>query len=446
MNKSKISFREIRILAIPAIFAGIAEPIIGLVDTAIIGNLGENSEISQAAVGLGSGFYVLLLWSLSQIRTSISSIISRYMGADKLEQIKTLVPQTILFGATLGLVLGGLSYFFAEDIFLHFYGVKPEQIQLLEDSITYFKIRIIGLPISMIVFTVFGVFRGIQNTMWIMKASIAGALVNVVLDYVLVFGIGDFKPNMGIEGVAWASVFSQVTMLLVITVIVKRKTIFSLLPKFKKVNHEFGNMLRMSANMLIRTIALNTAFFFANRYATSYGENYLAAHTILINLWVFSFFFIDGFSNAGNAISGKLLGQKDFKSLTFLIKDLIKYNLIVSLFLALVFVALYPVIGRIFSNNEEVTGYFYSVYWLIIIAQFISGITFTYDGVFKGLGETVFLRNTLILATGLVFLPIIYGLDLMGFKLYAIWIAFLVWNAFRGGSLIYKFRKKYRTV
>jgi len=368
------------------------------------------------------------------------------MGADKLEQIKTLVPQTILFGATLGLVLGGLSYFFAEDIFLHFYGVKPEQIQLLEDSITYFKIRIIGLPISMIVFTVFGVFRGIQNTMWIMKASIAGALVNVVLDYVLVFGIGDFKPNMGIEGVAWASVFSQVTMLVVITVIVKRKTIFSLLPKFKKVNHEFGNMLRMSANMLIRTIALNTAFFFANRYATSYGENYLAAHTILINLWVFSFFFIDGFSNAGNAISGKLLGQKDFKSLTFLIKDLIKYNLIVSLFLALVFVALYPVIGRIFSNNEEVTGYFYSVYWLIIIAQFISGITFTYDGVFKGLGETVFLRNTLILATGLVFLPIIYGLDLMGFKLYAIWIAFLVWNAFRGGSLIYKFRKKYRTV
>ena len=330
MNKSKVSFREIRILAIPAIFAGIAEPIIGLVDTAIIGNLGENSEISQAAVGLGSGFYVLLLWSLSQIRTSVSSIISRYMGAEKLEEIKTLVPQTILFGASLGLILGGLSFFFAEDIFLHFYGVKPEQTELLGKSIDYFKIRIVGLPVSMIVFTVFGVFRGIQNTMWIMKASILGALVNIVLDYILVFGIGDFQPNMGIEGVAWASVFSQVTMLVVITVIVKRKTIFTLLPKFKKVNHEFNNMLKMSANMLIRTIALNAAFFLANRYATSYGENYLAAHTILINLWVFSFFFIDGFSNAGNAISGKLLGQRDFKSLTLLMKDLIKYNLVKS--------------------------------------------------------------------------------------------------------------------
>mgnify|MGYP000554306554 CR=1 FL=1 len=78
MNQAKISFREIRVLAIPAIFAGIAEPIIGLVDTAVIGNLGENSDVSQAAVGLGAAFYTLLLWSLSQIRTSVSSIISKY--------------------------------------------------------------------------------------------------------------------------------------------------------------------------------------------------------------------------------------------------------------------------------------------------------------------------------------------------------------------------------
>jgi len=67
VNSSKISFKEIRILAIPAIFAGIAEPIIGLVDTAVIGNLGDNSEVSQAAVGLGAAFYTLLLWCLSQI-------------------------------------------------------------------------------------------------------------------------------------------------------------------------------------------------------------------------------------------------------------------------------------------------------------------------------------------------------------------------------------------
>ncbi len=446
MNQTKISFKEIRILAIPAIFAGIAEPIIGLVDTAIIGNLGENSDVSQAAVGLGAAFYTLLLWCLSQIRTSVSSIVSRYLGADKLNDIKTLIPQTILFGAMLGVIIGGFSFIFAKSIFLDFYGVDPADKELLAEAITYFNIRIIGLPVSMIVYTVFGVFRGMQNTIWIMQASIFGAVINMILDYALVFGIGSFQPDMGIEGVAWASVFAQVTMLIIITITVKRKTDFNLIPKWAKPNPEFNTMLKMSANMLIRTIALNLAFFLANRYATSYGKEYLAAHSILINLWVFSFFFIDGFSNAGNAISGKLLGKKDFKSLTILSKDLIKYNMIVAGILALIFVALYPFLGRIFSNDPTVVTHFYSVFWLIIVAQFISGITFTFDGVFKGLGETAYLRNTLIVATFLIFWPLLFFLNMFDIKLYAIWISFLVWNSFRGGSLIYKFRKKYRTV
>ena len=443
MNSTKITFKEIRALAIPAIFAGIAEPIIGLVDTAVIGNLGDDSEVLQAAVGLGSGFYVILLWSLSQIRTSISSIVSKYLGAEKLEDIKTLIPQTILFGAMLGVIVGGISLLFSKSIFLDFYGVEPHETELIAKSIDYFHIRIIGLPISMIVFTAFGVFRGMQNTVWIMQASIFGAIVNVILDYLLVFGIGSFQPDMGIEGVAWASVFSQVTMLIIITIIVKRRTDFYLFPKRGRANPEFKNMLLMSANMLIRTIALNLAFFLANRYATSYGKEYLAAHSILIQLWVFSFFFIDGFSNAGNAISGKLLGKKDFKALTSLSKDLIKYNLVVAGILAGIFVVLYPVLGRIFSNDSVVVEHFYSVFWLIILAQFFSGITFTYDGIFKGLGETKYLRNTLILATFCVFWPFLFFLDMFDIKLYAIWISFLVWNAFRGGSLIYKFRKKY---
>lgn len=446
MNSKKISFREIRVLAIPAIFAGIAEPIIGLVDTAVIGNLGSNSEVSQAAVGLGAAFYTLLLWCLSQIRTSISSIVSKYVGAEKISEIKTLIPQTILFGAMLGVIVGGISFLFSPSIFLDFYGVDPEDKELLEKAIRYFNIRIIGLPISMIVYTVFGVFRGMQNTIWIMQASIIGAIMNVILDYLLVFGIGSFQPDMGIEGVAWASVFAQFTMMAIITLIVKRKTEFSLLPSWSKPNPEFKTMLLMSANMLIRTLALNLAFFLANRYATSYGKSYLAAHTILINLWVFSFFFIDGFSNAGNAISGKLLGKKDFKALTLLSKDLVKYNLIVAGVLALIFLALYPFLGRIFSNDTEVVSHFYSVFWLIILAQFVSGVTFTYDGVFKGLGETAYLRNTLIVATLFLFVPVIYLLDIVDLKLYAIWIAFLLWNMFRGGSLIYKFRKKYYTV
>jgi MATE family multidrug resistance protein len=102
-------------------------------------------------------------------------------------------------------------------------------------------------------------------------------------------------------------------------------------------------------------------------------------------------------------------------------------------------------LGSLFSNNEEVVSIFYSVFWIIIVAQFISGVTFTFDGIFKGLGETAYLRNTLVLATFLVFWPLSYLLDWYDFKLYGVWISFVTWNIFRGGSIIYLFRKKYYT-
>lgn len=443
MRSQAISYKEIYRLAIPAIFAGIAEPLIGLVDTGIIGNLGENSGVNQAAVGLGATFYSLLLWSLSQIRTSISSIVSQYLGANKVENILSLVPQTIFFGGVLGIIIGVFAYFFSEEIFVHFYGVENHQQELLELAITYFSIRIIGLPVSLMVYIVFGVFRGYQNTVWIMKASIAGALVNAVLDYILVFGIGEFKPNMGIEGVAIASVIAQIIMLYISFYFVKRKTPFKLWPSFG-ISKEFRQMLKMSNNMLLRTLALNFAFYLANYFATDYGKNYLAAHTILLNIWVFSFFFIDGFSNAGNAIAGKLLGAKDFFNLKILVRDIVKLNLIVAGFLALLFLCLYPFLGTIFSNQPEVILLFNNTFWVIIVAQFINSVTFSYDGIFKGLGETSYLRNTLFIASFLIFMPVIFLFDYLGFKMYAIWWAFLFWNFFRGISLIYKFNLKYR--
>jgi MATE family multidrug resistance protein len=440
--KTKVSFKEIRRLAIPAIFAGIAEPLIGLVDTGVIGNLGDDSQLNQAAVGLGSTFYALLLWSLSQIRTSVSSLVSRYVGANKVAKIASLVPQTIAFGFVLGIIIGGLAFIFSEDIFVHFYGVEEHQKDLLNLAIVYFSIRIVGLPISLVVYTVFGVFRGYQNTLWIMKASLIGALVNVLLDYILVFGVGDFNPNMGIEGVAIASVMAQLVMMIVSLYFLRRKTGFNIFPSFK-LNDEFLNMLRMSSNMLLRTIALNFAFYLANVYATDYGENYLAAHTILMQIWVFSFFFIDGFSNAGNALAGKLLGAKDYINLRLLLKDIVRLNLIVALFLALLFLIGYQFLGGIFSNQVEVVNLFNNTFWVIIIAQFINSVAFSYDGVFKGLGETAYLRNTLFVASFLVFAPCVLILDYFDFKLHAIWISFLVWNLFRGLSLVYKFKVKY---
>ena len=181
MDKN-ISFKRINKLAIPALIAGIAEPLLSITDTAIIGNINENATESLAAVGIVGAFISMLIWVFGQIRSAISSIVSQYVGANKLDKVKTLPAQAIAIVVLCSLVVLVISYPFAKQIF-QFYNASGT---VLEYCITYFKIRIFGFPFSLFVFAVFGVFRGLQNTYYPMIIAIIGALLNVFLDIIFV--------------------------------------------------------------------------------------------------------------------------------------------------------------------------------------------------------------------------------------------------------------------
>ena len=122
-----------------------------------------------------------------------------------------------------------------------------------------------------------------------------------------------------------------------------------------------------------------------------------------------------------------------------------KINLSIALILGLVYLICYPVIGSIFNNDPEVNKLLKATFWIIIIAQPFNSIAFTFDGIFKGLGEAVYLRNTLIIGSLFVFTPLLYILDLFDLKLTAVWLSMMGWMIFRGGSLYWKFKKIART-
>ncbi|WP_420793193.1 MATE family efflux transporter [Polaribacter ponticola] len=433
-----LSFKQINKLAIPALIAGIAEPLLSITDTAIIGNINSNATESLAAVGIVGAFISMLIWVFGQIRSAISSIISQYVGANKLEEVRTLPAQAIAIVVIGSLLVLTISYPFAKEIF-QFYNAADS---VLEYCITYFKIRIFGFPFSLFVFAVFGTFRGLQNTFYPMVIAIIGALLNIVLDILLVYGIEGFIPAMNIEGAAYASVFAQITMAVIALILLKKKTSISLKLSFK-LHKEIPNLLNMIGNLFIRTIALNTALFFATSYATGYGKEYIAAYTIGLNLWLLGAFMIDGYSSAGNILSGKLLGAKDYKTLVELSKKLTQYGVISGLIIATFGFLFYNSIGGIFSKDPLVLEQFYNVFWILILTQPINVITFIFDGMFKGMGEMKYLRNVLILSTGLVFIPSLLFFDWLGYKLMAIWIAFTLWILARGIPLVLKFRKKF---
>lgn len=434
----KVGLKDINKLAIPAIIAGIAEPLISLTDLAIIGNVEINAVESLAAVGLVGSFLSAIIWILAQTKTAISALVSQHLGAKRLHAVKTLVPQTIALNFFLSLLIYVVTAFLAEYIFR----IYQADGLILEYAKSYYRIRAFGFPLTLVTFAIFGVFRGLQNTIWAMRCSLAGGGINIVLTYILVYGIEGYFEGLHLTGAAIASLCAQFVMLVMALYYFFNKTPFHL-----KISLTLNPLLRplimMSLNLFLRTLSLNIAIYVSNAYATGYGNNYIAAHSILMNIWLFFSFFIDGFANAANAIGGKLFGEKNFKSLWYLSIDISKYSILVACSLILICSLSYQYIGSVFNKDEAVLDLFYNVFWIILLMQPINALAFVFDGIFKGLGEAKFLRNILIMATFLGFIPTVLICDYFGLKLYGIWIGFFVWMLIRSSSLIVQFRNKY---
>ena len=427
--------KAINRLAIPAILTGIAEPVISLVDVAFIGKTGTTQ---LAAVGIASGFYLMTVWILAQTLTAIAAIVSRYYGQGKLSKIATLIPQALLANIVMGLGFFALTVHFSTQIFT----LYNADGQVLADCEAYFRIRAIGFPFTLATLLLFGVFRGLQNTSWAMIIALSGAVLNVILDYFLIFGIPGLLMPMGIEGAAYASLAAQVLMFLIALLFLFIRTPFNLRIS-RKLNPQFKWLMGMSGDLFLRTILLNLTFYLATRYATGYGKTVIAAHTIALNIWLFSSFFIDGYAHAGNAIAGRLIGENRLDSLFKLGKRIAKISFWIGSILGLVYLLLYAFIAKIFTEDTEVIAAFNAVFWLVIISQPINALAFAFDGIYKGLGETKLLRNLLAGATILGFLPVVVSFHYLHPSLLGIWVAFLVWMIIRSGWLVRDFRKRY---
>lgn len=396
------------------------------------------STESLAAVGIVGAFLSTLIWVLGQTRSAISAVISQNLGAGKLDDIKALPAQAVYFNVALSFIVLASTYFFAEEIFTYF---KAKDM-ILDLSLEYYNIRVWGFPLTLFTFALFGIFRGLQNTFWPMVVAMSGALINIGLDFAFVYGIEGIIEPMGIKGAAWASLISQVFMAIMALIFVLIKTNVSLRLQFP-LHKEINRLVGMSLNLFVRSLSLNIAIVLAVKEATALGKETIAAHTIAANIWLFTAFFIDGYGAAGNVLGGRLLGAKSYKDLWTLTKRLNLYNLIVAGLLMGLALLFYKSSGLLFSKDEDVLQIFYSVFFIVILIQPLNSIAFTLDAIFKGLGETAYLRNTLLAATFLGFIPMIYFSKWMGWGLKGVWGAFAIWMLIRTTALIIKYHNTY---
>ena len=185
---------------------------------------------------------------LAQTRSAISAIISQNLGAGNLKSLRFFPAQAILFNVLLSFILLFSTYFFIEEIFIF---LKADG-KILTYSKDYYYIRIWGFPLTLFTFAIFGIFRGLQNTFWPMIIASFGAIINIVLDIILVYGVDNFIDPMGVKGAAWASLIAQLIMAILSLSLLLYKTNVSL--RLKRVLHpELKRLVTMSFNLFIRS-------------------------------------------------------------------------------------------------------------------------------------------------------------------------------------------------
>ena len=433
-----IKISDIQKLAIPALISGIAEPILSITDTIIVGNMAENATISLGAVGIVGSFISMLIWVFGQTRSVIASIIAQALGQKKLEEVEDLPAQGILIIIFSSFLIILLTFFNSEGLF-KFYNASGN---LLKFCVEYFNIRVWGLPFTLLTIGIFGIFRGLQNTYYPMIIAIVGTILNIVLDIILVYGVEGFINPMFIQGAAYASLVAQVTMAFLAIILLYKKTNIKLAVKFP-FNPKIKSFMQMFGNLVIRTASLNVTLYFCNAFATKYGDEFIAAYTIAINLWFLVAFIIDGYSSAGTILSGKLYGEKSYGVLMKFGNDLTKIGVKIGVIMCIIgFVFYYP-LGRIFNNDPVVLEEFYNIFWIVLAMLPLCSIAFIFDGIYKGLGWMKDLRNVLLFSTFMIFVPFVILFDHYELGLHGIFYAFTLWILARSIPLIIKFRKTF---
>jgi len=231
-------------------------------------------------------------------------------------------------------------------------------------------------------------------------------------------------------------------MALLSLILVLRKTDISLRLKFN-LHPEINRLVVMSANLFLRSVALNVALILSTRQAAGLSTETVAAHTIALNIWLFTAFFLDGYGAAGNILGGKLLGERNFKALWQLTKKVVSYNLIVALVLLAIGGLFYDSLGWIYNKDIQVLDIYSSIFYMVLICLPFSAVAFTLDSIFKGLGEMGYLRNVLLAATFLGFVPVLVLSNKMEWGLWGIWLAIIVWIVWRATALVVKYYRKY---
>ncbi|MEO0638107.1 MAG: MATE family efflux transporter [Bacteroidota bacterium] len=415
-------------LAIPNILTNLSVPLLGIVDTALMGHL--DSPIYLGAVAIGGTVFSFLYWGMGFLRMGTTGLAAQAFGEKNAAQQALILTHAL----SVALIAGILLVAFQVPIAHLSFWLIPGEADIMEQAQIYFFIRIFAAPATISLYALNGWFLGMQNARIPMILAITGNIVNIGLSVLLVV-----HYEMGVAGVAWATVGAQY-LTFGLSLILFSIFYFSKLqlPNKDAILDPQGlqKFFLVNADIFLRTVCLIFVFAFFTAQSSLLGPIVLAANQIVRQFQDIMAYGVDGFAFATESLVGRYMGAKDEENL----RKALRLLFIWGIGLGLLFGIIYAVFGRvllyIFTDQLPVIDVAQDyLIWIVFISIFAS-VAFMYDGAYIGATASKAMRNTMLFSTIVVFLPAYY-LSLPWLEDHALWFSMLMFMLARTGSMAY---------
>ena len=393
--------RDILRLAVPSILANITVPLVGMVDIAVAGHLGASGGLGAAAliggISIGSMLFDMLYWNFGFLRAGTGGLAAQAYGrhhagdAGAAGDIAATLKRALGIALASGLVLVALQWVVVQVAFL-LVECTPEVQEL---ATQYFYIRIWAAPATLSLFAFKGWFIGMQDTVRPMICDLLVNAVNILLSIGLAFGYAGL-PELGFRGVAYGTLIAQYSGFTYAALAVWRRYGSFFRGHVPAKAGSWRAFFVLNRDLFIRSMCMIAVYIGFTMISARYGDMMLAVGAILMKLLMIFSYFTDGFAYAGEALTGRFIGEDSPDGVRSTVRQTFLWCLGVTVLFFLVYgVGGVPLLRLMTSDPSVVEAGREFIPWLLLMPV-IGCPAFTWDGIFTGATASKDLRNSTV--------------------------------------------------
>ena len=427
-----ISKKKLFLLSIPVFFSNLAIPLVGMVDTGLMGNMGDTKYL--AATSIATSVMTLIIWSFGFLRMGTVGIVAQLFGKGDYREIV----RTLLRNFLIAIVIAIIIILFKPIIFnsiKYFFSISPETLDLIN---TYLSVRVFSTPAELITYILIGFYLGIQKTKISSLLIVTLSILNIAFSSIFVLSM-----NLNIFGVAMGTLIASyittiVFLFFTYNFIIKK---FHIFPTFNKiiVHSKLIKLFNINFNIFIRTVLLTFSFLWVTYLGSKLGEDYLAVNTILLQFIILAAFFLDAYAFTTEGIVGFTVGRRNKKSFLSAVKNSIIISFFTALAISIFYIIFFKQIINIITDIEVLRFISYKHFIWIIIIPPVASFCYQLDGIFIGASQTKEIRNAMIISVAFIILISIYLTKY--FNNHGLWFSLLLFMLFRSLTLSCFFNK-----